>query len=401
MTAEANLVELRRVLAEQFPASNHQLAPVETLGVRWRPASRRMRSTCCSTEEPMAKLVLTPDLLHSPTRLATRMIARSRLLAVLEEAAHLEVGAAGSGAHHAAAESGEAEQVKAVHDFRVALRRLRSWLRAYRPFLDDTVTRRTERRLGRLSQLAGEVRDLQVEDAALRAIGSNPRASGGGGARWLADHLRVGVPRARRNLIAALAGQLPGAAATLSRQLQRYVIAVDLDAMDDQDDTMAATTASLMQRHADALQGKLRDWRRRPNSTAAAHATRIAAKRLRYLLEAFGESSRLAATAARHLGNLQDALGRAHDAQVVVTSLAEATAGAGKSLPPRRTVAALRRTLRAQTRSALREAHRKAGPRGLGMALTATTRLQQRLRHDHRAPRDGVTLGAPTRGTGG
>lgn len=347
----------------------------------------------------MAKLVLTPDLLHSPTGFATRMIARSRLVAVLEEATGLEVGAAASGAHHAAVDSTGPEDVDAVHDFRVALRRLRSWLRAYRPFLDDTVTRRTGRRLRRLSQLAGQVRDLQVQDAALGAIGSNPRAPGRGAARWLADHLRAGVPRARRKLISTLAGRLPGAAAKLSRQLQRYVIKANLDVTEDHDDTMAATTASLIQDQVEVLQGKVRQWRQHPDSMAAEHATRIAVKRLRYLLEAFGASSRLAATAARHLGGLQDALGRAHDAHVLLTSVAEATAGAGKSLPPRCALAALRRTLHDQIRAALHEAHRKAGPQGLGLALAATARLQRRLRHYRGSPRR-VTPGAPTRGTG-
>ncbi|HEY2025526.1 MAG TPA: CHAD domain-containing protein, partial [Gemmatimonadaceae bacterium] len=53
----------------------------------------------------------------------------------------------------------------ALHDFRVALRRLRSWLRAFRPYLDDRVRRPTRRRLGRIADASNAGRDIEVQIA--------------------------------------------------------------------------------------------------------------------------------------------------------------------------------------------------------------------------------------------
>src|SRR6478672_7935479 len=54
---------------------------------------------------------------------------------------------------------------EALHDFRVALRRLRSWLRAFRPALADTVGPKIERRLKQIAKETGASRDLEVHVA--------------------------------------------------------------------------------------------------------------------------------------------------------------------------------------------------------------------------------------------
>src|ERR1700738_2882074 len=51
----------------------------------------------------------------------------------------------------------------ALHDFRVALRRVRGWLRAFRPHLDDWVRRRTRRRLSRIADASNAGRDTEVQ----------------------------------------------------------------------------------------------------------------------------------------------------------------------------------------------------------------------------------------------
>src|SRR5689334_25255974 len=50
----------------------------------------------------------------------------------------------------------------ALHDFRVALRRLRTWLRAFRPVLRDTLRGKVMRRLGDIADATGASRDLEV-----------------------------------------------------------------------------------------------------------------------------------------------------------------------------------------------------------------------------------------------
>ena len=51
---------------------------------------------------------------------------------------------------------------EALHDYRVALRRLRSCLRSFRRELRSTVTRKSRRRLDRLARATNQSRDLEV-----------------------------------------------------------------------------------------------------------------------------------------------------------------------------------------------------------------------------------------------
>src|SRR3954466_166851 len=49
-----------------------------------------------------------------------------------------------------------------LHDLRVALRRLRSWLRAFRPEVSDTLRPKTRRRLASLAAATNGARDAEV-----------------------------------------------------------------------------------------------------------------------------------------------------------------------------------------------------------------------------------------------
>ena len=90
---------------------------------------------------------LTADLESRPARYAARVVARERLRRV----------------RLALPSPDEPPGEDALHDFRVALRRLRTWLRAFGSELDDTVGRGTLRRLRRLSRRTGRARDLEVQ----------------------------------------------------------------------------------------------------------------------------------------------------------------------------------------------------------------------------------------------
>ncbi len=58
-----------------------------------------------------------------------------------------------------------------LHDFRVALRRLRSALRTFRPWLEDSVRPRQEKRLKKIARSTNEERDAEVQ------LAVPPRAS--------------------------------------------------------------------------------------------------------------------------------------------------------------------------------------------------------------------------------
>ena len=78
---------------------------------------------------------------------------------------------------------------EALHDFRVALRRLRSWERAFRPYLRDDLGKKLRRRLRNLARDTGDSRDLEVHLAWLaeqrRSLGRRQRA----GLDWLVTEM--------------------------------------------------------------------------------------------------------------------------------------------------------------------------------------------------------------------
>lgn len=293
----------------------------------------------------MAKFILSPDLLAQPACSSARTLARQYLLKVLEEAARLEVQAE--------------EDPEAVHDFRVALRRLRSWLRAFRPFLDDTLTKPSLRELQLLSRIAGETRDLQVECASLRELGKATNPSVAGEALRIERRIARHEARARSSLNRKIVGRLSRAAATLAAELRDGELHTGTP--------MAVALAQLLMESLEQVETSLKRIKRVAHFEQA-HQARIAVKRLRYLLEAFGGTSRLAATAVLRLTELQDEYGRLHDAQVLARDIGKHRAGR-----------ALRTRLRRITQASFRRARRLSRSEDIRTAEDATIRLIRRL----------------------
>ena len=86
---------------------------------------------------------------------------------------------------------GNAKDDEALHDFRVALRRLRSWERAFRPYIRDDVSKRLRQRLRNLARDTGASRDLEVHLVWLReqrrTLGRRQRP----GLTWLLANLHA------------------------------------------------------------------------------------------------------------------------------------------------------------------------------------------------------------------
>lgn len=198
----------------------------------------------------------------------------------------------------------------AVHDFRVAVRRLRSWLRHWRAELGDAVPSGQRRRLREVAHATGPVRDLQVHLEWLR------------GERDAASRGRADIERAIASLVArrdeaerevrVAARSFVARHAKLSRRLGDRCS--DLDAMDGSSafgvalaDHVDSAAATLRQRLAEV---------RTAADEETLHRARIAAKRLRYLVECVDGVVDGAATIVRDLRQLQDLAGDAHDAHV-------------------------------------------------------------------------------------
>jgi CHAD domain-containing protein len=268
---------------------------------------------------------LTAVLRRSPSQRGVRVIGLARLQRVLEEAARVQVRVpTGHTGRPWAVPDPETTDPEAVHDFRVALRRLRIWLRIFRRYLADTLGRRPGRRLRTLSRLAGRTRDLEV---ALRWL-SEPRsgfpASARVAAEWLAGWTSRELARARRALVEGLQNDLPRAGAELTAALQRYHEDVVVEEPVSQ--PMAAAMGEALRHATETLAhglGRVRS----VEQVAEAHAARIAIKRLRYLLEAYGPAARSSSTILPRLTTLQHLFGELHDAQMLERRVRKMRAG--------------------------------------------------------------------------
>src|SRR3970282_2155054 len=112
------------------------------------------------------------DLLAQPARLVAPRIARQLLRTLERERARLE----------------RAGDEEALHGFRVALRRLRSWLRAFQSVFVGRVHGTSRRALRDLAHATNDVRDAEVLLAWL-ALPAGLAAGAGAGGGALAPRL--------------------------------------------------------------------------------------------------------------------------------------------------------------------------------------------------------------------
>ncbi|MGH7519930.1 MAG: CHAD domain-containing protein [Gemmatimonadales bacterium] len=264
------------------------------------------------------------DLLDRPAVLATSTVA----LTYLDDAVA------------AAARLGDRTETEALHDFRVAIRRLRVAVRAY-PGLHESVPRKQRRRLRKLARATNPGRDAEVQlawfsDRSQRFTPAERRALG---------PLRARLRRRRRRAIADARGDLQDRFEKLERKLRRRLTALRSDAGSHEAPFRAVAAATVVQ-HATDLARRLNDVSSSADP-AALHATRIAAKRLRYLLEPVESGLSNGTALGQHLKNLQDLFGAltdAHELELVLREAGEIAAPAASLL--RTEVAALLSTLR-------------------------------------------------------
>ena len=256
---------------------------------------------------------LPPTLLDLPASEGARRLA----LAYLETARSARAGVA------------TAADPEALHDYRVALRRLRSCLRSYRRELRSTVTRKTRRRLDRIARATNRSRDLEVHLEWLASRLATADEAERPGIVWLADQLAEAQRRERTAMLALDERSFPDLYHRLQRQLLHYPMTVRLD-----EPAEPATTAVAAAEH---IEGAARRLERRllrveaETSESEIHRARIAAKHLRYLLEPFAAVLPGGYAIIAHLKGLQDAFGDVHDAHVFLPTLRSAQAEAERN----------------------------------------------------------------------
>ena len=153
----------------------------------------------------------TIGLLHQGARRSAATIARARLERALEKAAPLLVVVDQDAASTIVNEE--------VHGFRVALRRLRSWLRATGNLLYDDMSRDARTALRRMARQAGAARDAQVQWAWLTSPAVRLGAPATRAARWLAAERVTLYAHERERLQRRVAERWPPLATTLAASL--------------------------------------------------------------------------------------------------------------------------------------------------------------------------------------
>jgi CHAD domain-containing protein len=244
-----------------------------------------------------------PDLLALPVRHAVRQHARLLVGRIAAAAERLEIGANG----------------EALHDFRVALRRLRTFAKAYADHLP--FGRKPGGRLRALAKMTGGPRDIEV--ALHWVVAQRPAVTGRErpGVDWLIERLKQEHEQAEARLKAR--------ALKSWKQLDTKLMA-RLDAPFADEVTAARFDLEcqrVIEQHRQVLHKRmaLADETRSPRDL---HAARLAAKNLRYLMEPLRDSVPGAAEALRILKTFQDTFGELNDAHEMLHRLRDAVAGA-------------------------------------------------------------------------
>jgi len=213
------------------------------------------------------------------------------------------------------------EDSEALHDFRVAIRRLRSTCRAYRPYLETSISNKLRRRLRGLTEATNAGRDAQVMIAWLRSRRDDLGETGRSGADWLVVRLTE-QGSTLQPIEAGVSEEWRDISSTLKRRLSEFPTVVHLG-RSSRHPPFGHVAGSLVQEHAAALRARLAAVTGRDDA-AEAHRARINAKRLRYLLEPLVRRSRVAKGLVEGLKGLQDLLGDLRDMQVLALEITQA-----------------------------------------------------------------------------
>jgi CHAD domain-containing protein len=253
---------------------------------------------------------------------------------------------------------------EALHDFRVGLRRLRSCIRAYRGHLKDSVSKKIRRRLRDLTAATNAGRDTEVQLGWLHQQAGRLGPGELEGLAWLIGRLEGRKFETLDPVTADVASRFSKASSKLRPRLRTFRAEVRAGPGRDRR-SFGPVTGELIRSHAGALGETLRGLTGQQNA-AQAHATRIAAKRLRYLLEPLLRRTPGAKRLIGRLKELQDVLGDLHDMQVLSQEIDSSLALLSQGKPERTRAAiaglnALHRMVDEKARAGLADFHTKWG----------------------------------------
>jgi CHAD domain-containing protein len=204
----------------------------------------------------------------------------------------------------------EGRDDEAVHDFRVAIRRLRTALRPARDVYGKKKLRSIAAELGRVARASGSLRDEEVLRETIAGLTLEPQERMAAD-RWLAA--RKPLERARRRRLAELIGEpatkseassLPSLAAALNALEARLATSIDAPSAL----RFAAKSLTMAERGVTELIDV------EAHDVVGLHELRIRFKRLRYTCELFGAFyGARGAALLKAATKMQKRLGEVHD----------------------------------------------------------------------------------------
>jgi len=297
-------------------------------------------------------LSLPPDLLKRTPEEASRRIVLDLLEAAERAGRRLD----------------DPDDAEALHDFRVALRRTRSALRAWRPELGKSVRKRDRKALRGVQRATGGGRDAEVTIAWLAGERGTLRPAHRLGHDWLMERLEARLAEAMAHARSGVRDAFDGLRAELVPRLEVVTLQKHLRHGLRQE-TFGERLAARARAHASEVV-ELLTRVQGVEDAAGGHTARVACKRLRYLVEPVRPHVEGARPVVRRCKRLQDLLGDLNDAHVQRDELGgaieQAAAERARSLhalarDPDDT--ALRREARRSERAGLVELTRRAHAR--------------------------------------
>ena len=175
-----------------------------------------------------------------------------------------------------------ARESETLHDFRVSLRRLRSWLRALEPSLESSLPDACVRRLRRLARESNAGRDAEVFLGWLVTTEGQLSVRDRKAQQWLVERFQRQEREAESELEARLKRDFQRTRDRLEERLSTYQIAAHVSA-GIQEPIFGVVLAGLLRELVEDLRRRMKRIRS-VDEVNEAHQARIARKRLRSLM---------------------------------------------------------------------------------------------------------------------
>jgi CHAD domain-containing protein len=237
---------------------------------------------------------------HQDLNLPAAHVARGHALSLLAEADSAMITLAG----------GAADDEEAVHNYRVTLRRLRTWLRCYAEVMG--VPEKLQRRLNKRAKASNRARDGEVSIGLLRGFARELPSTSRAVLAGHIDQLERELVEHRQVFVATALEGWPREHRKLAKALVNPPLEVTLE-------PFARVLARTLTEAADALDRDTHE----QSTPKELHRTRVSVKSLRYLLEPLQRLDPCVERLVRKLRKLQDLYGHFTDLEMLLTFIAK------------------------------------------------------------------------------